>query len=322
MQQPINQKQPLFMRWYEEYRERRYLVDAPDEEVIQRALDLMTNALSLTPNGKIGMEVLETPQAAFVMRLYSHALEECRLRTGDYLGLFKKYGVRKFGAPRATAPDLPASADIIRISGEKTKLRRLFKFGKRKWMHEMLNHGTLRVSPASAYDDPSLAPAIADNELAYDLVTEAFDDDIMFLHPYQTRLADVFGSPRSARHRLTLTTNYYVWCASFGLRLRMFDDFDAESVLVIRDAGEFTRRLVSAIRNPLHGWTLTPCAVHYFDPYHPSRETRNVFACKHFKYLYQEEFRYVLMPPAPVSSLEPLTIQLGPLGDIAEVHDR
>lgn len=133
MQHPINQKQPLFMRWYEEYRERRYLVDASDEEVIQRSLHLTTNALSLTADGKIGMEAIETPQAAFIMRLYSHALEESRLRTGDYLGLFRNHGVRDFGPPHATVPAPPASPEILRISGEHPKYKWLFKFGKRQW---------------------------------------------------------------------------------------------------------------------------------------------------------------------------------------------
>lgn len=310
------------MRWYEEYRERRYLADTPDEVVMQRARELISNISTLEQNGKIGCVQPELQNGFFLWRLFSHLLEESRLRTGSYQGLFIKHGLHKALMPKPTSPNLPASEAVLRISQELTKLRRLFKFGKKKWMRALLEHGEIRIAPASMYNDTSLGPAIADDELSYDLATMAFDEDILSLHSFQTRLVDVFGEPKPKHHRLTMETNYYVWCASFGLKLRLFDDFDADSVLVIHDTGEFSRRLIQAIRNPLHGWRLTPCAVHYFDPYHPSKETRNVFACKHFKYLYQEEFRYVFLPPTPTAKLEPLSLTLGPLSDIAEVIDR
>lgn len=310
------------MRWYEEYRERRYLADVPDEAVMQRAREIISNISTLELNGKIGCVDPQSQSGFFLWRLFSHLLEESRLRTGTYQGLFIRYGLHETLLPKPTSPDLPASEAVLRVSQEQTKLRRLFKFGRKKWMRALLDQGAIRVAPASMYSDPSLGPAIADDELSYDLATAAFDDDILSLHPFQTRLVDVFGEPKVAHHRLSMKTNYYVWCASFGLRLRLFEDFDADSVLVIHDVGEFSRRLIQAIRNPLDGWRFTPCAVHYFDPYHPSKQTRNVFACKHFKYLYQEEFRYVFLPSTPATKLEPIALSLGPLNDIAEVLDR
>lgn len=310
------------MRWYEEYRERRYLADTPDEVVLQRARDLMSNIFTLEPNGKIGCVSAESRSGLFLWRLFSHFLEESRLRTGSYNGLFIMHGMGDNLAPRPTSPNLPASEAVLRVSQEKTKLRRLFKLGDRKWMRALLDHGEIRVAPASMYNDPSLGPAIADDELSYDLATAAFNDDILSLNPFETRLIDAFGEHKAAPRRLAMETNYYVWCASFKLSLRLFDDFNANAVLVIHDPGEFSKRLIQAIRNPLHGWRFTPCAVSYFDPYHPSEKTKTVFACKHFKYLYQEEFRYVFLPRSPETKLGPLTLTLGPLGDIAEVLDR
>ncbi|MCE7031179.1 hypothetical protein LY625_00810 [Lysobacter sp. GX 14042] len=161
-------------------------------------------------------------------------------------------------------------------------------------------------------------PAIADDELSYDLATTAFDADTLSLDPLQTRLADAFGEPAPAPRRLTMETNDYARCAGHALRPRLFGDFnDADTVLVIHDATEFTRRPIQAIRDPRHGWQITPGTVHDFDPYHPSQQARHVFACKHFKYLYQEEFRYVFLPPSPVTRLEPLSLELGSLGDIS-----
>lgn len=310
------------MRWYEEYRERRYLQHASDSDIMQRAKDLISNITTLTKDGKLGALQIDSQESAFIWRLMSHVFEECRLRTGEYHGLFKKYGIRDFNAPKPTTPNAPVSAEIIRINEESTKLRRLFKLGKRKHIHDMLDSGTIRVAPASCYDDPSLGLAISDNELAYDLSANTFDTDIMSLDPYQVRLSDVFGDISVVRSHIASPTNYYVWCTSFRLHLRLFDDFDADSVLVIHDAGEFSRRFIQAIRNPLHGWKFTPCGIHYFDPYHPSKETRNVFACKHFKYLYQNEFRYVFLPPEPATKLKSFFVEIGPLHDIAEAIDR
>lgn len=323
MSTPINRNQALFKRWYEEYRERRYLADTLGEAVVQRARELISNICTLEHNGKIGATDPGGQSGFFLWRLFSHVLEESRLRTGDYQGLFIRHGLRDAAIPRSTSPDPPASEAVLRISREQTGHRRLFKFGQKNWMHALLHEGQIRIAPASMYQDPSLGPAIADDELSYDLATAAFDADILSLDPFDTRLVDAFGEPAPAPRRLTMETNYYVWCASLALRPRLFGDFNnADTVLVIHDAPEFTKRLIQAIRDPLHGWQFTPCAVHYFDPYHPSQQTRNVFACKHFKYLYQEEFRYVFLPPSPMTRLEPISLELGSLRDIAEALDR
>lgn len=322
MQQPINLNQSLYMRWYEEYRERRYLREQSDEAVAQRARDLISNIMTLEPNGKIGCVQGNMQSGNFLWRLFSHLLEESRLRTGSYHGLFIKCGMKETLTPKPTAPDSPASKAILNLFSEKPNNRYLFKFGERRWMQELVEEGKLRVSPASFYNDDSLGPAIADDELSYDLAGDVLDEDILSLDPFKTRLIDCFGPVTPRPQKVAMQTNYYAWCASFGISLRLFDDFNADSLVVIRDAGEFSRRLIHALRPHLGGWRFTPCAVHYFDPFHPSKLTKSVFACKHFKYLYQEEFRYVFLPTAPVRSLPPIYLNLGPLQDIAELMHR
>ncbi|MCC8598223.1 hypothetical protein [Xanthomonas vesicatoria] len=315
----INIKQSLYMRWYEEYRERRYLHGVPDDIVAQRARDLISNILTLEPNGKIGCVQGDAQTGNFLWRLFSHILEESRLRTGSHQGIFIRCGLKDTPTPKPTTPNSPASAAILRLQKNKPKERYLYKFGESKWMQALLERGEIRIAPASLYNDDSLGAAIADDELSYDLETSAFEDDILSLNPFKTRLIDTFGPPASKPQKVVMETNYYVWCASFGLNLRLFDDFNADSVLVIRNVGEFSRRLLKALQPHLHSWRFAPCAVHYFDPYHPSRKTQSVFTCKHFKYLYQEELRYVFLPPTPTKNLTPLFLKLGPLNDIAEL---
>lgn len=289
---------------------------------MDRARDLISNICTLESNGKIGCVEPNSETGLFLWRLFSHLLEESRLRTGSHQGLFRKYGLHEGIAPKPTAPSAPASASILKLSQEQQGTGKLFKFGKQRWMRSLLDNGDIRIAPASFYNDKSLGHAIADDELSYDLATTTLEFDILTTHPFQTRLADAFGEREVSPQRIAMQTNYYVWCASLRLSPRLFEDFEADSVLVIHDTAEFSRRLMRSISSALHGWRFTPCVVHYFDPYHPSTKTRNVFACKHFKYLYQKEFRYVFLPTSPLIELEPITLRLGPMHDIAEVLDR
>ncbi|WP_128417353.1 hypothetical protein [Xanthomonas populi] len=63
--------------------------------------------------------------------------------------------------------------------------RHLFKFWELEWMRALLERGEIRIAPASLYNDESLGPAIADDELSYDLDSENFEEDILNLHPFK-----------------------------------------------------------------------------------------------------------------------------------------
>lgn len=316
------QRQPLFLRCYEEYRERRYLIDATDHEIVERAKQLIQNLTTLTDEGKIGMIQVDERDGFFLLRLFSHVLEECRLRTGDPRGLFVRCGMRDTAAPKPTAPAKPASADVLKCATESLGCNWLFKFGNLRWMQALLTHGSLRVAPASLYNDTSLAQAIYDDELSYDLASSVFKTDIKGLDPFKIRLSESFGAVNKTRTTTRSLTNYYVWCATHHLDVRLFDDFGADAVLAVKNPEIFTRRFIAAISKQLPGWSVDFCQVNYFDPYHPTHDTESVYRSKHFKYMYQQELRYVFLPPSPIQSLTPLQLELGPLDDIAFVLTR
>ena len=310
------------MRWYEEYGERRYLRGASDEAVIERARELLGNLLTLDRNGKISCVPATSERGFFLWRLFSHFLEESRLRTGDYQGLLIKSGVGNALVPNPTAPEKPASPAVLELIGHPMESKRIYKFGERVWMQQLLDRGFIRIAPATIYNDSSLCAAIADDELSYDIESAIVGVDLYKVDPFKARLSDVYGEAKPYSQKLSAATNYYVWCASLGANLRLFEDFNADCVFVIKDVGEFSRRLLAALRECLEGWRFSPCVVSYFDPYHPPEVARSVFSCKHFKYMYQNEIRYVFIPPEPLKVLEPIFLTLGPLHDIAELIGR
>jgi len=57
----------------------------------------------------------------------------------------------------------------------------------------------------------------------------------------------------------------------------------------------------------------------YVDPLLPRSADVFVPLCKHFRYSYQEEYRFCWLPSPPVQKLSYVDIRLGSLADIAEL---
>ena len=61
--------------------------------------------------------------------------------------------------------------------------------------------------------------------------------------------------------------------------------------------------------------------VNYVDPYHHNPEIFSVYFCKHFRYAYQMEQRFLMIPKHEKDVvLEPFFIELGSLEDIAKFY--
>ena len=65
--------------------------------------------------------------------------------------------------------------------------------------------------------------------------------------------------------------------------------------------------------------SLRECPVIYVDPLQQSRPeiAEEIYFCKHFRYAYQNEFRFVLKS-VQQSTLTPFFLELGAITDIAE----
>src|SRR5687768_4313130 len=75
--------------WRKIYRGRRYLKNATDEEVRQRAKDILNNLTNVTKEGKIGFPSVDD-EGRYWLKIWTEILEEFDIRGIDYRdGTFK-----------------------------------------------------------------------------------------------------------------------------------------------------------------------------------------------------------------------------------------
>jgi hypothetical protein len=178
----------------------------------------------------------------------------------------------------------------------------LFRYSKSIWNSEFIHDGRIRLSPASMYKDAAAINALRDDELTLRWVDKSLSEQI-------AEVAD-----------------YYVLCMASQYDYRLFADFQTDSCVAISDPTEFSARLRAAIanhnaRNPASRIrALYDSPIIYFDPFAltPPETAGEVHFCKHFRFAYQTEFRFVLTP-AKRDDLQPSFVELGSLDDIAEI---
>jgi hypothetical protein len=204
--------------------------------------------------------------------------------------------------------------------------RLLVKYGSRGFLQAALTDGTIRISPASSYDDPSMNMARRDQELQRQLIDSAFETTATLGPIGNTLTGDEFKSYTTT---VQSATNYYIFCLAADYELRLFDDFEADACLVITDPGRFARNLGEAAARQLPGWHYDCRFVRYVDPVQHitgveaiRREEFAPFFCKDFRYEYQKEVRAAWLPPdpdAPRLSLDHLFLTLDSLKDYCEL---
>jgi hypothetical protein len=178
----------------------------------------------------------------------------------------------------------------------------LFRFSETGWNSDFICSGRIQISPASGYNDAAAISAVRDDELRLDW----YDDAL---------------TPQSIE-----TQDYYCLCVSSEYDYRLFVDFRADSCVAIKDPAAFSVRLQNAIvrhnnEQPASGiGRLYECPVIYVDPFSlaPPETAGEVPFCKHFRFAYQTEFRFVLTA-ADNLQLQPFFLELGSLEDIAEI---
>ena len=149
--------------WRLIYRRNRYLENAPEVDLINRARDIISNITGLTYDGKIDFLPLDAG-GAYWMEVFTHVLEEQKLR-GTCLppGFMKDASV-----PKPTFPMEPRAKKLLRQLGSRLADHEyVAKLGKLKYLEKEFNLGHWRISPASSYaaSDPSLSLAQRDTEL-------------------------------------------------------------------------------------------------------------------------------------------------------------
>ncbi len=298
--------------WRMQYRQRPYLKNTSDDALLQRLKDVMNNLSVLTSDGKLGVLPIG-PDGIHWMTLFTHIFEEYDARGGFSAGL------SDMPFPKPTAPDIPKSVMALKKIKVPKAGETLIKLGKLSHMKDLIERGRIRIAPARSYSDPSLNYAVNDDELQFDRVMPGSEVTITFLDK-QT------GEPKDAKpisdvtDTTSLATNFYVYCMTHTLSYRLFDDFEADACVIVREPATFAAKLAQAVQQVLPGWIEWNDEVQYVDPYlHPGADV-DLFFSKHFRFWYQQEYRFVWIPEAGGrDSLEPIFVELGPLDGISEL---
>lgn len=304
-----------------DYRRERYLEALPDNELTDRAADAMLNVYDFSEAQKLDVNLDDQATVQALSRM-GEVMEEVRLRRGEISADWYRELAKRWGLPKTPDKIRAALAGIRKHSSSLPEggiADGVAKYGEVSHMEEALERGRFLISPASRYtEDPSLNRAQSAVELEFeypvDLKRTRFE---LLSEDRKTNFGPIPMTSAKVTHRFS--TNVYVFCSSRRLGPRLFNDFDADACLLIRDRHAFMSRLVAATTTLLPDWRVLAFDVNYLDPFSKdARAARPVFT-KPIRYQYQHEHRVIWVPPTTKDALDPFFVEIGSLSDIAEV---
>jgi len=298
-----------------QYDLRRYARHLSDAELNQRSHDIFLNLLRVNHDAKIGVKPI-TPANEIWLEKWTHVLEEMQLRYGPYPAGFTRDILNPETIPDF-ASDLARKAAFA-LSSTGLKQGDVFiKFGKREYMERLHLEGSLRIQAASYFSKTEHNGAVRDDELALNLCIFLSRNQIVNLvrNPEEV-------PPNVPDHRLEVGIralgDYWLYCLTNSVEPRLFVDFNADSCVIIRDRNRFARMLREATRSRIPT-AMRDCSAAYVDPLLPTTANIDVPFAKHFRYAYQDEYRFCWLPSPPVDQLRPLDVQLGSLRDFSNL---
>ena len=307
--------------WRLQYRNDRYARHLSPPELNQRFRDILLNMLRLTEDSKIGLREMDIPpdvvgnESSIWMEKGTHIMEEMSLPVRPLPGrIYKRYSAQRADF----ASDLAQKAvKRLAMSGATAK-DALIKFGKRKYKEQLYEEGGLRIQPATFFAETYHNEAIRDDELTHTLSLVLSRDDVIKL---VTNPQDVPPNIPDQRANVTMKwpSDYWLYCVSSAMEARLFVDYNADSCVIIKDREKFVQLLGDAGTRALSGIPMRYGPADYVDPLLP--KTHNIFVpfAKHFKYTYQNEYRFCWLPPKIIPKLQHVDVQIGSLKDFSEL---
>jgi hypothetical protein len=257
-----------------------------DAELDLRFADVVTNQSILTAEGKIGIV------GTLWHEKFAHIQAELQIR-GRTLPAPQSLGDR-LRVPNATPSALGARVRRW-ISSSSPLGPTLFKYGRSNHLGALHHDGILLLRPASYYRDPSLNPAVADDELSFEKIRGR------------------------VRTRYVQKGDYYCFCSACLHSDRLIQDFPTTAVLAITDPHQFFLRLAAALDRLEYEILFNK--VTYVDPLLlDDHEIADLRFIKHMRFSYQMEHRWVATPPMSSQALSELTVTMGSLRDISVLH--
>lgn len=320
-------KKPWHIQVMEEYHKNRYLEFLDKEHLDQRAKDILNNFITINNEGKIGIHIpsedpsqfhkLGNIMCKYSMIVWTHICAEFYLRYGPYPNGFEGFN-NNLTMPTPKGPLKPKLVDAI--NKYKGKKGYFVKYGKLKYLENMYQNGYLRIFPASFYKDPSLNPAIRDNELEFTTIHDAEKFKIKKVSSMIDEEEKVIKPKGSVSITYTAPTDYYIYCLSALLSPRLFEDFEADACIVIKDTPRFLDSFMSAFFEIEQKWQGIARSVLYTDPIMPNSKIKHrLFEIKHFRYLYQNEFRIILLPEEEKKNLKYIDLVIDGLKEYTEL---
>lgn len=309
---------PRHVLWRRQYDQDRYMEYVGHQELLQRLKDIMANYLELTAEAKIGFP--STDEGKHWLVLLTHVLEEFQLRFGPYPAGFPDGFMADAQIPR---PDSPLARPAISAAMRRGTIPpgSLVKYGRVSYIRPAFQEGLIRISPASFYSDPSLNPAIRDDELELSIHGRGDRARVDVLDKKTLRPVRTIPLTGNLTVTARAPTNYYVYCLSAVLAPRLFSDFAADACLLITRPWVFFERLIGKFAEQLSDWDGFGSAVRYIDPLGAKVQDLNPFLAKHFRFTYQREYRMFWLPRQPATDLPHICVTLGSLADCCELID-
>lgn len=290
----------------ENYRVSQYLRMKTNEQLQERYRDLINNLWATNEDGEV-IPPYDANNRGQILRLLIEVIAESIMRKIYPAFGFDEALIRKEASKDYVTPKILKPHPIMPTS--------FAKFGKYRYLIDTWKIGRIRIAPGSAYTDPSLNMAQQDNEL----------ENYTQTPNKQLRVRMLEMSPCGNKKEIPVmlkeffeykcTGDFYVWCCAMRYDARLFTAFDADAALIITDNVEFQRRLTTAVSQKADTF-IAAKPIRYYDPYTTSKEDLDPYFSKNFKYLYQNEYRFVWKNVAPVP-LSPFFVEIGSIEDIA-----
>lgn len=216
-------------------------------------------------------------------------------------------------------PSEETSAKIMRLQNLLSSRAAipLIRFGAKKYMRELYESGGLLFQEASTFSQAENL-SVRDDELTL-LMKRYVPRDELKLVPGAPDPDAI--SERGVGLNFSISCpDFLVLCMTDTVNFRLISDWDAEAVVVIHDPAEFAKRLRIAsegVINKSGSDVLEFGKLRYIDPYFPL-ENPDVPFCKHYKFAYQREFRFVARGINKLGFPE-RKIEIGSIKDIADL---
>lgn len=300
--------------WRLAYYKQPYLLLEDDKDILERFSDLFTNSLDINHEGKIGISPMMEDDARFA-RLFTEIIEETNTRGilhRDSLGEGREQIQAYF------KNGTPLGVEMFK-GIEKTEDSWLLKFSQKEFINDMYKYGRFRISPASYYAKGSHIRAVKDLETARNYRLKAINDILKGNSSFEFQGQKIEIKNGVVPIEFSMN-DYYLFCTCKEISRRMPTDFEADSVLIIKNKKEFIDRLKNEMLISYPDWEFLERDVYYYDPYNDLPTDPNQEFYKHLAYAYQKEHRCILRPKRPTSeTLKTFFVEIGSLEDIAEV---